>query len=379
MTNRQKFVDYVRNGAPYRVCSPQIGAGAGFDSKLAGKEWITQTTLEDTIAAVKRFNILPLINLGLCDLAEVNPALTWKQTDYREEDGGERKFFEHTLETPKGNLTRRSFEEKIAGCFAPKYPINEAAELDVLEWYVDAATDGDFSRVTDVVRGLREQVGDIAALSIQWAMQPYEILCFPNTVTTVMLAMQAPEQFVRIMDKIVALDEKIIKAVAKGGADFVFLGGPGSEMISPMYYDQFIIPYSKIVTKMAHDEGLLIYSHICSPVEPFLTMGYYNQMGIDLFETLSPPPVGNVASLADAMTKIDPAICTRGNLGLDVMLKETPAVIREKTFEMLEQTEGRKHMIAASDYLFYNTPEENVAAMADAVAEYNAKRGFGQD
>jgi uroporphyrinogen-III decarboxylase len=107
---------------------------------------------------------------------------------------------------------------------------------------------------------------------------------------------------------------------------------------------------------------------LCSPVQPFLDLGFYNEMGLDLFETLSPPPVGNVQSLAEAMTQLDPAICTRGNLGLDVLLNGTPEDVRRGTETILRETAGRKHLVAAGDYLFYATPEANVAAMAETVA-----------
>ena len=104
-----------------------------------------------------------------------------------------------------------------------------------------------------------------------------------------------------------------------------------------------------------------------------LTMGYYNQMGIDLFETLSQPPVGNVKSIEDAFSKLDPNMCTRGNLGLDSLMQDTPEEIYEKSMHILETAKrmGRKHILAASDYMFYNTKTENVHAMAKAVRDFN--------
>ena len=170
------------------------------------------------------------------------------------------------------------------------------------------------------------------------------------------------------------LDERLLPAVAAGGADFVFLGGPGSELIPPAYYEEFLIPYSQTLSAMAHAQGLLIYSHICSPIEPMLSLGYYNQMGIDLFETLSEPPVGNVKSLEDAFSKLDGAICTRGNLGLDLLLTASPAEILDRSVRILEtaQRMGRKHILAASDYLFYDTPAENVHAMCEAVRRFHS-------
>ena len=48
MTNRQKLLNYIRYGGEKFICSPQIGAGAGFDTKMAGKTWFSETTHEDT-------------------------------------------------------------------------------------------------------------------------------------------------------------------------------------------------------------------------------------------------------------------------------------------------------------------------------------------
>ena len=60
MTNREKFLNYVKNGGNELICSPQIGAGAGFDTRLANKTWMTQTTMQDTINATKMFDMVPL-------------------------------------------------------------------------------------------------------------------------------------------------------------------------------------------------------------------------------------------------------------------------------------------------------------------------------
>jgi uroporphyrinogen-III decarboxylase len=141
-------------------------------------------------------------------------------------------------------------------------------------------------------------------------------------------------------------------------------------MISPRYYEDFIVPYSKAAAGAAHKNNLLIYSHICSPIEPMLTMGYYNEMGIDLFETLSPPPVGNIKSLEDAFAKLSPDICTRGNIGLDKLLLCDADEIRNIAESIVESAKkhGRKHILAASDYLFYDIPEKNVRAMCEVLA-----------
>jgi hypothetical protein len=372
VNRREEFVRYVTDGGP-PVCSPQIGGGAGFDTKLAGKDSVWETTLDDTLAAIARFDIVPLVNVGIPDLGECDPALRWAVVS--EENGGGRKFRTEQLATPAGSLTRCMMQEPRGGYYT-KHAVVTEDDLGALEWYVERALEADLTRVEQYVREVNDKVGDMAALDVQWPMQPYELLCFPSTKDTALIVHDCPERARALMDRIVVLDGRLIQAVARGGADFVFLGGPAKEMVSPTYYRNYLVPFSQQVSAMAHDNGLLVYSHICSPIEPFLTLGFFNRMGIDLFETLSPPPVGNVASLGDALRKVDETICTRGNIGLDVLLQADAGEVRERTFRLLDEARGRKHMMAASDYLLYDVPEENVHAMADAVRDWIGSTGL---
>lgn len=377
MTNRELLKNYVKNGGKEFICSPQIGAGAGFDTKIAGKTWITDTTIEDTKKAWEMFDVVPLYNFGLPDLTQfTDKARIESRMSFDQEK--KRRITDTEFITSAGTLTSRVVEDELKGAPMTKYLIEDEEELDVLDYYLDSLLEvNDFSKMAEQIRDMRKIIGEDNALDIQWAMQPYELLCFPNTLETSVFAMTCPEKFKGLMDKILKLDERLLKAVAEGGADFVFLGGPGSELISPKYYEDYLVPYSKIITQMAHENGLLVYTHICSPIEPMLTKGYYNEMGIDLFETLSEAPVGNVKSIEDAFSKLDPKICTRGNIGLDRLLLGTPDEIKERSFHILEMAQkmGRKHILAASDYMFYDTPIENVQAMVDATKEFNGKRG----
>lgn len=367
MTKREQFTDYVKNGGE-RFASPQIGCGAGFDTKLSGKDWVSETTFSDTIAVTQRFDMVPLYNLGLPEAGLCDPALGFQET-WRE-DEEERRRFRTELKTPYGVLSREFVEHRFQGVTPVKFAVESEEDLKGLEWYIDAFTQCDMSPITAWCREQSELVGDKGALSFQWSMQPYELLSWPSTVDTMFLANDCTEYFYKLMDKICGLNVRLMDAVKAGGADFVFLGGPAAEMISPDYFERFLVPYSKMMTDEAHKRGLLVYSHVCSPIEPMLSMGYYNQFGIDCFETLSMPPVGNVKSLADALSKLDPSICVRGNIGLDRLLNCTAEEVEELCFTALREAEGRKFILAASDYLFYDTPEDNVAALCGSIQKY---------
>ena len=364
MLARHKFIEYVKNGGSEPFVSLQIGAGAGFDTKLAGKRWNSETTLEDTLNAYEIVGCEPLFNIGLPDLSAACPNL--RKVEKRQDRGSER-VIEFWLETPYGQLYWKNHEVPKQGVVPLTYPVdlnNGTAAFDIVRWYADQHIQ-DLSYLSEQLSNDLKKLQRHGPVSVQWNLQPFELFGLPTVDNLVMLAMIHPEEFRKCCDHVRDVNLQICKSVFDAGTDFVFLGGPGSEMLSPQLYKEYLIPDSKIITDYVHSLGGLIYTHICSPVQPFLDMKLYNEMGLDLFETLSPPPVGNVKSLADARKILPANMCTRGNIGLDLLLNGNVAEVEQATIAVIEATRGYKHMIAASDYLFYDIPLENVKAIVN--------------
>ena len=368
MTKRERFINFVKNGGERLICSPQIGAGSGYDAKLTGKRFCGEARPEDTMAVNSRYKTLPLYNIGLDPFMHCKD-IRWVTDSYEKTDDKVERITH--CDTPHGVMRRHYIEQPFKGGFHVLDAVNGIEDMDMFEYCLDRALAADdFTCYTQLGRRYSQLFGGDGPVSLQWGMQPYEMLSYPNTVTNAMLPYDDEPRFFRLMDKILELDYRIIDALAPSGVEFVFLGGPASEIISPDYYEKYLVPYSKIVTDYAHSKGLLVYSHICSPIEPMLSKGYYNMMGIDLFETLSPAPEGNISSIADALSKLDSGICTRGNVSLSRLVTGTPESIKREVYEIMDAAKGRKHMVAASDYLLYDVPEENVIALCDAVEEY---------
>jgi len=370
MSSRERFIDYVKNGSDKPFVSLQIGAGAGFDCKLVGKTWNSHGTLEDTINAYAMVGGEPLFNIGLPGVIDLSPELKCVTETLTDSDK-ERVWTMH-LDTPFGPLDWKFHEVPKTGTMILKYPVTYEDDLNAFDkilWYAEQHAKG-AERIPELIGEGLEKLQPHGAVSVQWNLQPFEMFGLPAVDSLVLLAKIHPDRFRDACSQIREFNTEIMKNVFKAGTDFVFLGGPGVEMLSPQMYEDFLIPDSKILTDRARDMGGLIYSHICSPIEPFLTMGLYNRMGIDLFETLSPPPVGNVESMAKAREICDDDMCTRGNIGLDVLLNGTKDDVIEKTIEVLEATKGTKHMVAASDYLFYNIPLENAKAVVETTENW---------
>lgn len=147
MNKRDRFIDYVKNGGKKFICSPQIGAGAGFDTRISGKKWISETTLDDTLFCVSQFNMDPLINVSLPDLVCLVPDIRWK-TLCQGVDSKGRRYIRKQLCTPAGNLEIHTVEEQKSGCFNTKYLITENSELRILEYYLDSLIElEDYSKI----------------------------------------------------------------------------------------------------------------------------------------------------------------------------------------------------------------------------------------
>ncbi len=365
MSMRQEFIEYVKNGGDRPVVSLQIGAGAGFDTKLAGKEWVSETTLDDLIVAYEKAECLPLFNIALS--FDFVPQFKWEKFDLP--STGESRNTGTRMDTPCGELVWNFREQKRHGITPTKYPIDPDSNLDVVKWYAEQVYEN-IGRVSQVLAAPLNKLQPHGAVSVQWPLQPFELFGLSFAVPQSVMLMEDPEYYRGLCDMIRDINIDLMTEVYRLGADFVFLGGPGVEAASPMIYEDFLIPDSKKITDAAHERGGLIYSHICSPVQPFLDKGFYNRMGIDLFETLSPPPVGNVADLKKAREFLPREMCTRGNIGLDILLNGSREQVEQETLRILEATKGYKHMVAASDYMFYEIPLENVKTVVETVRNY---------
>ncbi|HOX37032.1 MAG TPA: uroporphyrinogen decarboxylase family protein [Candidatus Brocadiia bacterium] len=363
MTQREEFLKYVREGGERPAVSLQIGAGAGFDSKLAGKDWIGQTTLEDTIRAYETVGGMPFYNIGLPGFDSVVPEIAWKHESGMKESA---RVTISRLETPYGVLTREFHEQRLMGCSPTRYPLSFGDSLDVVKWYGEQFVKG-APYVADLLSPTIQKLRLHGPVSVQWNLQPFEIFGLANAVEQVMMLTDDTKTYRMVCDDVLHVNLVMLKAAIRAGADFVFVGGPGREVASPLVYEEFLIPDSRRVSDAVHACGGLVYSHICSPIEPFLTFGYYNRMGLDLFETLSPPPVGNVPDLALARRMLPREMCTRGNIGLDLLLNGTVEEVERETLRIIEATRGFKHFVAASDYLFHDIPLENARAVVRTV------------
>ena len=208
MNAREKFIDYVKNGGNETFVSFQIGAGAGFDCKLAGKEWNSEGTLDDTIKAYQIVGGEPMFNVGLPDVGSVIPNLVW-QTKIKETENT--KIISSSLNTPYGPINWKFREQKKHGLTPMEYPLTMDSEniFDIVSWYME--------QHLELVKNFDELIGPVlqkaqpyGAVSVQWNIQPFELMGLLSVENLAMLAMLEPERYRQTCDLIRDINIELI-------------------------------------------------------------------------------------------------------------------------------------------------------------------------
>lgn len=176
----------------------------------------------------------------------------------------------------------------------------------------------------------------------------------------------------RMVDYYFEVSRRIFDAAA-GAIDIFFIGNDLGSMNGPLLscemYDRFIRPHMKRLIDLGHDYGLKVQLHCCGGFEPLLP-GMIED-GLDAVHAIQPCCRG--MELGALKRHYGDRIVFNGAIDSHhVLIKGDPALVREKTREVLEaMMPGGGYIAGAShDYILEETPVENVLAMFDTVREY---------
>ena len=116
-----------------------------------------------------------------------------------------------------------------------------------------------------------------------------------------------------------------------------------------------------------HTRGMLSWIHTCGYMRKLISMGVYEAMGVDILETLSHPPTGDIDDLRWAREKLGQQITTRGGVNVELFYGADYGPLRERIRTALEKTRGYRHMIGDSNDSYPPYPRESILALAEEV------------
>jgi uroporphyrinogen-III decarboxylase len=158
--------------------------------------------------------------------------------------------------------------------------------------------------------------------------------------------------------------------LVEGGADAIGIQGhiANAGSVSKDYFMEHVFPYEQRLIRGIHEAGAFSIYHNCGRARAFYPI--YGELGMTLWETVSPPPQGD-NDLAAAKAAVGDRICLLGNLDQIRFLKTaTPEEVDAATREIVRTGKpGGRYLFAASDFLERDTPVDNVKAMLTAAAD----------
>ena len=276
----------------------------------------------------------------------------------------------HTITTPEGELSYIT-EATPMTVYVTEHLVKNPDDIRLIEKYMPIPT-------LDVgyVKQIRERLGDGGILR---GTVPYhqggvwQDACeLHGTENMIMVAMDDPawtHEFMRILmeKKLRFVEEQMAGApydlIENGG------GAASTTVISPAMFEEFTIPYDKQVHDALHGQGFKVVYHTCGGMMPILEKIVEN--GTDAVETLSPSGVGgDVDAPAEVKQRIGDKVALIGGLDqFNILTSGTPDMIRKEIFRLFEALgKDGGYMVCPSDH-FFETPQENLQAYADAVKE----------
>jgi uroporphyrinogen decarboxylase len=170
----------------------------------------------------------------------------------------------------------------------------------------------------------------------------------------------------------ILLEKKLqfIESLKGAKFDLVETGGgsASSTLISPKLHEEFCLPYDRIMHDALHDLGFQTTYHTCGGTLGLEEMIVAN--GTDVSETLAPPSIGGNQEPWEFKRKVGKRLALIGGVDQHQTLTlGTREQIRAAVFKLFETVgyEGG-YILSGSDH-FFDTPVQNLIAMADAAKE----------
>jgi uroporphyrinogen decarboxylase len=318
-------------------------------------------------AQIQYFESMAQFWLTDADFTKLNTS-AWRDLATVVSSDPDHRVVHHTIETPAGRLTYKSEGDRKT-TWITEYLIKRDEDLDLVERYMPVP------RLDRAAVGRAyEAVGDAGILrGFVWGDQAgcwQHAACLVDINDLILATFDKPDWVHRLLRAL--LDKKLRFIEGMKGAKFDLIetggGSASSTLISPALHRDFCLPYDRAMHDALHALGFRIVYHTCGGTRGIEELIVAN--GADASETLAPPSIGGNQEPWEYAAKIGGRLALIGGVDqFNTLTRGTKEEIRSAVRKLFE-TAGRDggYICSASDH-FFETPVENIAAMAEAARE----------
>ena len=379
--NVSELADRSRGGRP--LVMPNL-LDSRFIPNQLGK---SSVTIPDQLEFGERYGYAPYIVVFFSPMVDLMGRwadhLCWDEDVVEEEHVVKRT---RTLQTPHGELRERTrYHKKSQLTHQVEEMIKDGDDLCALVWYLDECLRILDQRRPEIKQALLEQiipgveqVGD-RGLSVFHYWMPYEEVLIPHftPLTLHYFLHDYPELAHELIEKAMAYTHFQVEVGIEANVDAMQTAVWGYEQFSPRLYEEHITPYLQASSNQVQAGGVLFWIHTCGHMKGLLESKTYHRFGLDILECLNYPPAGDVDDWPRLRRFVPEGTITKGNLEDSLLWQGPIEKIKSKTWQILDESEGFKHILATSNNIFDDTPLEHFEAMLETVDEYCAAKGLG--
>ena len=220
----------------------------------------------------------------------------------------------------------------------------------------------------EAVRLLRQYFGNEVLIRGNCDQAPFSLAALVRGIDNFMLDLYLaePQLIVDMLEYCTEATCQFIRLMAQAGAHMVSNGEStaGPELISPEHYQEFALPYDKIIIREAHKHNLPYVLHICGNTDLILEM--MMESGADAFE------LDYKTDIYRAFDVLHDKVTFIGNIDPSgVIALGTPDLVRQKTTELLDVfCKTNRFILNAGCAIPAITPEANIFALVETAKKY---------
>jgi uroporphyrinogen-III decarboxylase len=360
-------------------CSPRLGQAL----HILYDDFKTDAT-ELIFRAVKDLDIAPhfIIGSGLPEFLMSTGDNTQGFPDVRCTvevlDDGPCRIFKRRFETPAGPLSqalRMPKPGRLEYGLGPnphhlEHLVKGPEDLDRMRYLVPDPRD---FRIAPSLKATEKRVGDRGVVMVNIRSPLDHQAGAARAVEDLMVDYYEDRKF---FDRLIGMwfDKMMAetKAVLERGAKIIFGSWYYTSLSvgwSPAIFREVFLPQIKAQVALVHSYGAMYDYYDDGKCMGIIDM--IQEAGVDVFETLTPPPVGDV-DLAEVKRRIGGKVCLKGYGDLLYVIKMgTPQDVENMVRKAMEiAAPGGGFIFGTSDSIREGTPRENVRMYFEAARKY---------
>lgn len=272
----------------------------------------------------------------------------WDGCEIREEVKGNKRYT--IYETKAGKLTEaRTYSAAANSWFLTDHPVKEEEDFKVLQYMYE------HMRLEEHVQEFEreyEKLGEdglilpVIGADLKTAFQSMvEHWC--GTENLVYALCDYPECVEECLQTMQEKDRKTVEIALKSPAEgFIFWEDSSTTNISPSFFEQYTLPQINEWADLLHAENRLLVHHACGHLRGL--MPHIAKSGIDVLESISPPPTGNITA-EEIRQALPERIALIGGIEPTFLLNSTQEELTEQVTALIQKMKGSRYVLANSD------------------------------